>query len=244
MGQIDGNAQAERIGSGIVLCADFIEEVDPAFPLPRTQGVPASIAEFASSCLLRRALQLLFGLNTEIGNRRHVSQCMFDRDGDAQYIPLEQFHFHFAPMNYFLRTILSRGCYFFQPFVPARQAPAAFSHLLQLSQQYGFVPLCCIMRQHRADPFVLSSQVDGFSLELAYPIIWHNEARFAHLLRAMLNEVIEANGRLYLAHDKILDAETFRQMMGRETIDRFLQIKRTYDPHYLFQSNLSRRLFR
>jgi FAD/FMN-containing dehydrogenase len=91
---------------------------------------------------------------------------------------------------------------------------------------------------------VLSSHIDGFSLELAYPIIWHNEARFVHLLRAMLNEVIEANGRLYLAHDKILDAETFRQMMGRETIDRFVQIKRTYDPHYLFQSDLSHRLFR
>lgn len=243
MGRIDGNARVGRIGSGIVLCADFIEEVDPAFPLPRTQDVPTSIAQLALSSLLRRALQLLFGLNTEIGNRRLVSQRMFDRDGDAQYIPLKQFHFHFAPMNYFLHTILSRGCYFFQPFVPARQAPAVFSHLLQLSQEYGFVPLWCIMRQHRADPFVLSSQVDGFSLELAYPIIWHDEARFARLLEAMLNRVIEANGKLYLAQDKVLNAQTFRQMMGGETIDRFLQIKEAYDPDYLFQSNLFRRLF-
>jgi decaprenylphospho-beta-D-ribofuranose 2-oxidase len=208
MGRIDGNARAQHIGSGIVLCSD--EEVHPAFPLPR---------------------------------RMLLSQRMFDRDGDAQYISLERLHFHFAPMNYFLHTILSRGCYFFQPFVPARQAPAVFSHLLQLSQQYGFVPLCCIMRQHRADPFVLSSQVDGFSLELAYPMIWHNEAQFVRLLKAMLNRVIEANGKLYVAQDKVLDAQTFRQMMGDETIDRFLQIKEAYDPNYLFQSNLFRRLF-
>jgi FAD/FMN-containing dehydrogenase len=32
-------------------------------------------------------------------------------------------------------------------------------------------------------------------------------------------------------------------MMGDETIDRFLQIKEAYDPNYLFQSNLFRRLF-
>jgi len=99
------------------------------------------------------------------------------------------------------------------------------------------------MRQHRADPFVLSSQVDGFSLEFAYPIIWHDEARFVRLLKAMLNRVIEAYGKLYVAQDKVLDAQTFRQMMGDETIDRFLQIKEAYDPNYLFQSNLFRRLF-
>jgi len=59
----------------------------------------------------------------------------------------------------------------------------------------------------------------------------------------MRNQVIEAGGRLYLAQDRVLDAQTFRQMMGSEIIDRFSQIKAAYDPNTLFQSNLFRRLF-
>ncbi len=236
MGRIDGNAQAEHIGSGIVLCGTFIEEVDPPFPPPRTWDVPLSIAQLVS--------HLLSGFNTKVGNWMLLSQSLFDRDRDAEYIPIEQFHFPLSPVHYFLRNILSKGCYFFHPFVPARQAPAVFSRLLQLSRQSGFVPLWCIMRQHRSDPFLLSYQVDGFSLELAYPVYWRDEAGLVHLLRAMLNQVIEAGGRLYLAQDRVLDAQTFKQMMGSKTVDRFLQIKEVYDRGNLFQSNLFRRLFR
>jgi decaprenylphospho-beta-D-ribofuranose 2-oxidase len=243
-GWIDRYPREGRIGSGVVICGGFIEEVDPASPPPRTRDVPPSIAQLASSSLLERVSRLLFDLNTKVGNEMLFSQRVFDRDRDAEYIPIEQFHFPLSPVHYFLRNILSKGCYFFHPFVPARQAPAVFSRLLQLSQQSGFVPLWCIMRQHRSDAFVLSSQVDGFSLELAYPVIWHDEARFVHLLRAMLNQVIEAGGRLYLAQDRVLDGQTFKQMMGSKTIDRFLQIKEVYDRGNLFQSNLFRRLFR
>ncbi|MFL5590582.1 MAG: FAD-dependent oxidoreductase [Ktedonobacteraceae bacterium] len=243
MGWIDGYLREGPIGSGIVICGQFIEEDDPAYLHPRKQGVPTSIAKIASSSILRHVLQPLFDLNIKISNEMLFRPSMFDREGDAKHVPIAQFHFPFSPVDYCLRTMLSWGSYFFHPFVPARQAPDVFSRLLQLSQQSGFVPLWCILRQHRSDPFLLSYQVDGFSLELAYRVSSDHEARLVQLLRAMLNQVIEANGKLFLAQDRVLDAHTFRQMMGGEIIDRFLQIKATYDPNSLFQSNLFRRLF-
>lgn len=243
MGWIDRNPREGRIGSGVVICGSLIEEVDQASQLPRAQEILPNIVQLDSSPPLENVSRLLFDLNTKPGNEMLFSQSMFDRNRDAKYIPLEQFQFPLSPGHYFLRNILSRRCYFFHPFVPARQAPAVFSRLLQLSQQSGFVPLWCIMRQHRSDSFVLSSQVDGFSLELAYLVIWRDEVRLVQLLKAMLNQVIEADGKLCLAQDRILDAQTFRRMMGRRTIDRFLQIKANYDPDSLFQSNLFRRLF-
>ncbi len=244
MGWIDRYSREGRIGSGVVMCGDFIEEVDLASLHPRKQGVPSSIAKIASSSILRSALQPLFDLNMKAGNNILSRQSMFDRDRDREYIPIAQFHFPFGPVNYCLRSMLSWGSYFFHPFVPARQALDVFSRLLQLSHQSSFVPLWSIMRQHRSDPFLLSYQVDGFSLELAYRVSSSHEAQLVQLLTEMLNQVIEAGGRLYLAQDRVLDAQTFRQMMGSGTIDRFLQIKEVYDRGNLFQSNLFRRLFR
>jgi len=243
MGWIDGYPRRGRFGSGVVICGEFIEEDDPASLHHRKQGVPASIAKIASSSILTHVLQPLFDLNIKTSNRMLSRPSMFDREGDAKHVPIAQFHFPFSPVDYCLRTMLSRGSYFFHPFVPARQALDVFSRLLQLSQRSGFVPLWCILRQHRSDPFLLSYQVDGFSLELAYRVSSDHEARLVLLLRAMLNQVIEANGKLFLAQDRVLDAQNFRQMMGGEIIDRFLQIKAIYDPNSLFQSNLFRRLF-
>ena len=242
IGWINGYAREDH-NYGAVICGEFIEEVNRASLHPRKQGVPASIAKIASASILSRALQPLFDLNMKAGNRIISKPSMFKRDGYVKYIPIAQFHYPSGPVNYSLRSMLLRGSYFFHPFVPARQAHKVFTHLLQLSQQSGFVPLWCVMRQHRSDPFLLSYQVDGFSLELAYRVSSHNKARHVQLLTEMLNQVIEAGGRLYLAQDRVLDARTFRQMMGDKTIDRFLQIKRAYDPNYLFQSNLFRRLF-
>ena len=139
MGWIDVYPRRGRIGSGVVICGEFIEEDDPASLHPRKQGVPASIAKIASSSILRHVLQPLFDLNIKTSNEMLFRPSMFDREVDAKHVPIAQFHFPFSPVDYCLRTMLSRGSYFFHPFVPARQALDVFSRLLQLSRR----PLSC-----------------------------------------------------------------------------------------------------
>src|SRR5690348_12927877 len=99
------------------------------------------------------------------------------------------------------------------------------------------------MRKHRADPFVLSCHVDGFSLELVYRPEPNDEARLVRVLQEMLNRVIDAGGRLSVAQDKILDAPTFERMMGADAINRFRDLKGRYDGDTIFQPHLFRRLF-
>lgn len=141
-------------------------------------------------------------------------------------------------------ALLPDGTETFQAFVPRNQAESVFKEIMCHSHQSAFLPLWCVVKQHRADPFLLSYQVDGFSLELNYQIV----PRTAHLLHGMLRElmqlVIGAGGRLYLAKDSLLTNTLYRQSVGDGAVDAFLQVKQRYDPEELFQSDLYRRVFR
>jgi len=115
--------------------------------------------------------------------------------------------------------------------------------LLERSRRAGLVPLWCCFKQHRADPFLLSCQVDGFSLELNYPVTTHTARKLAVFFTEMRDLVIAAGGRLYLAKDDVLDSDAYARSMGMDRIEPFLAIKRDYDPEGLFQSELFRRIF-
>ena len=52
--------------------------------------------------------------------------------------------------------------------------------------------------------------------------------------------VLEHEGRVYLAKDARLPAETFRAMYPR--LDEFLNVKRKVDPENRFTSDMARRL--
>src|SRR5260370_35555823 len=111
------------------------------------------------------------------------------------------------------------------------------------TQEKEFMPLWCIIKQHRKDPFLLSYQVDGFSLEVNYYIVPQTVQKLYKMLRELMNIVIEAGGRFYLAKDSLLTNSLYRRSVGDATVEEFLLLKKQYAPEMLFQSNLFRRLF-
>lgn len=244
IGSINGHAPEDGPGFGVVFCGDLTKKDEPDSLLSCIQDFPARLMRIVSSSIPTQTILPLFDLiNTKMNTNVLCWQSAFKSNGSERQIPLAQFHFPFGLKNYSLRNILSRESYLFQPFVPIMQAERVFTDLLQLSHRAGFVPLWCVMQKHRADPFLLSSQIDGFSLELAYRTSSYNMTRLLQLLQEMLNQVIEAGGRLNLAQDKMLDAPTFKRMIGQPKVNRFLEVKRQYDHDGIFQANLFRRLF-
>ncbi len=141
------------------------------------------------------------------------------------------------------RTLLPRGTETFQAFVPRNQAEILFKKIMWYSQENNFMPLWCIIKQHRKDPFLLSYQLDGFSLELNYQIVPQTVQRLHEMLRELMNLVIAAGGRFYLAKDSFLTNALYRQSIGDAAVDAFLHLKQEYDPEMLFQSDLFRRVF-
>jgi decaprenylphospho-beta-D-ribofuranose 2-oxidase len=140
-------------------------------------------------------------------------------------------------------ALLPQGVETFQAFVPGPQAREVFECALRYSQDQGAMPIWCIIKQHRRDPFLLSYQVDGFSLELNYPRTRQTAEALKRLLQPMIATVIAAGGRFYLAKDHFLTHAQYRQSMGDAAIDAFLELKQRCDPEGLLQSDLYRRLF-
>ena len=86
------------------------------------------------------------------------------------------------------------------------------------------------------NPAPLSFPMPGWTLTVDLPI----EQGLDKLCDALDAEVIGAGGRVYLAKDSRLSADTFRAMYPR--LEDFLAVRRRVDPGGLFTSDLSRRL--
>jgi decaprenylphospho-beta-D-ribofuranose 2-oxidase len=141
-------------------------------------------------------------------------------------------------------TMFSEGVEAFQAFVPAQDAREVFKHAIRYSQGRERFPLWCIVKRHRRDPFLLSYQVDGFSLELAYERKRSQAFVLEPVLKDMIQMVVDAGGKFYLAKDRLLTQDQYRQSMGGEAVDCFMDLKKQYDPESRLQSDLFRRVFR
>jgi FAD/FMN-containing dehydrogenase len=236
---LDGFAGGEQLGRGKLTCATL-----------ETSGAPAPAA-FSAPGLLDRLETPLVGAAAHLGRpllRPGVQTANRIIKGwggqlDAQRRALFPYTFWPPAALAGYHALLSQGVETFQAFVPGPQAREVFERALRYSQAQGYPPIWCIIKQHRRDPFLLSYQVDGFSLELNYARTRQTAAALKQLLEAMIAMVIEAGGRFYLAKDHFLTQAQYRHSLGDTAVDAFLQLKQRYDPQALLQSDLYRRLF-
>ncbi len=89
----------------------------------------------------------------------------------------------------------------YQFFIPKAHARRVFQEALQLQRQMGVYSFLGVVKRHRADDFIDSYSVDGYSLALDFPITRRNAEPLARLVRAfdLLTERYE--GKIYLAKD-------------------------------------------
>ena len=161
------------------------------------------------------------------------------RDGRL-YFRAPSFHLRrLRATERFFRTALQS----LQAFVPRAHAEALFSEILRRSRRWDFCHLWSVVKEHRPDPFLLSYQLDGFSLETYYQIVPQTFPALQKMLRELMDRVIAAGGRFYLAKDGLLTPALYRASIGDATVDAFLQLKRRYDPELLLQSDLFHRVF-
>ncbi len=128
-----------------------------------------------------------------------------------------------------------RGFTQYQCVVPTRDGAARVLKLLTEAKAASFL---CVLKDCGAEgEGVLSFPRPGTSLAIDLPIKEDTEQ-----VVARLNEqVIHEGGRIYLAKDTFTREAHFRAMEG-ERLDRFIEIRRLYDPESRLRSTLSRRI--
>jgi len=245
---VDGFAGGRYLGRGIVTSTKYSDGCDKELPTikPRaTQSQTSSIPDQFKTGYARCGGKI--GPAVKSGVRIANSMTYrwskwWDRKVIRQRSLFQSTYYPPAAFTSY-RTLLPQGTETFQAFVPHSQAEALFKEIMRRSQENKFIPLWCIIKQHRRDPFLLSYQVDGFSLEVNYQVVPQTVQRLHKLLRELMDLVIVEGGRFYLAKDSLLTHTLYRRSVGDAAVEAFLHLKQVYDPEMLFQSNLFRRVF-
>ena len=239
-GWVDGFAAGGWLGRGQVTTASMSATGrKPPFRFP----VPGEIDRLEVA-LVRRLGGIsrpLFVRGVPIANRIKYWQ---GRWGGSKQCSLFPYTYYSSAAFAGYHVSLPQGVETFQAFLPAQRAEEMFAACLRYSQREGCVPIWCIIKRHRADDgILLGYQLDGYSLELNYPRFPPAVPTLERLLRHMIEMVVEAGGRFYLAKDHYMTGSQYRRSVGDDAVDTFLRLKQEYDPTSLLQSDLYRRLF-
>jgi FAD/FMN-containing dehydrogenase len=245
VGWCDGLASATARGRGVIHRADYLaegEDPDPASSLrPEAQDLPPRMLGLLPRSQLWRVLRLLqtrpamrlVNLGKQLAHRfdpRVVHRWRHSEFG---------FLLDYAPG--FNRAYGAAGLIQVQPFVPRDRAVDAFEEILGLARRRGLPPHLVVFKRHRADRFLLSHGLDGYSLAMDFPAKRREE--LWALAREIQDLAIDAGGRFYFAKDSTLTPDQLARSYPAENLRGFAELRRKCDPEGWLQTDLARRVW-
>jgi FAD/FMN-containing dehydrogenase len=245
VGWCDGLAPERAIGRGVIHRADYLaegEDPDPASSLrPEAQDLPPRMLGVLPRSELWRVLRML---QTRPAMRwvnfaKQLSHRLDPRAAHRWRHSEFGFLLDYAPG--FNRSYGRAGLIQVQPFVPRDCAVDAFDEILRLARRRGLPPHLVVFKKHRADRFLLSHGLDGYSLAMDFPA--RRRAELWALAREIQDLAIDAGGRFYFAKDSTLTPDQLVRSYPAENLRRFEELRRKCDPEGWLQTDLARRVW-
>lgn len=245
VGWLDCFASGAALGRGVIHQGNYLAEAEAArekgHEHMEEQALPNMIMGIPRNHLWRLMLPFLNDAGVRLINEAKYRQARMD--GHKTYL---QSHVSFAfLLDYVPDWRLAygpEGFIQYQVFVPAEGARATTRALLELCQRRELVSYLAVLKKHRPDEFLLSPNLDGYSLALDFRITKANRDALIRLTHEMTALVLDSGGRFYLAKDGVLRPDEFARAYG-DRLPRFLEVKRRLDPQGLLSSTQFRRLF-
>ena len=152
--------------------------------------------------------------------------------------PLTGLHFPLDAIEHWNRIYGRRGFIQFQGLIPEAAGRECTRQLLEATAATGMASFLAVFKRTGAvGDGHLSFPDRGYTLAMDFPNVGN---RLHELIDRLHRILLEAGGRVYLAKDALIDAESFRRMYPR--LDEFREVRARVDPHARFRSNLSDRL--
>ncbi len=223
-GWVDAMARGRDLGRGILECGDFApDETGMAPPL-----VPRPIRIQLPSALLHPAL-----LRWYTDRRYHK----LPPEGRDVRLGLGPFFFPLDSMPGFNRVYGRRGFYSIHTGFPHESQGAGIRAVMEAVSRAGAGSFAAVMKPMGGPgEGYLSFPMHG----MAYAIDLPRRAGIEDLHREIERIVLDHGGRLYVAKDALMTAQSFARMFPK--LDRFREILARIDPDARFQSDMSRRL--
>jgi FAD/FMN-containing dehydrogenase len=246
VGWVNAFANGSDLGQAVVHQANYLPKGVDAAPSQSLrvshQDLPDSILGFFPKSVVWMFLRPF----TNSFGMRFVNWAKFLQTKISPRKQLRQAHAAFAFLLDYVpnwkKSYGSGGLIQYQSFIPKERAEEAFRDQLLLCQKENLEPLLAVFKRHRPDAFLMTHAVDGYSLALDFKVTERDRAKLWKLTESLNQIVLSAGGRFYMAKDATLTPEAFRQYLGEETLTKFKELKRRFDPDGLLQTELSKRL--
>lgn len=236
VGWIDCVSRGPALGRGILFGGRWAEpaEAPAAFPaLRHSIGVPL----MPPVTLVRPSAVRLMNAAYYGYHARHIRRA--GASGHAvRVVHPATFFYPLDVVGSWWRLYGPRGFIQYQCVLPYSAGNVAVRDFLQLVSRRGRASFLCVIKDCGDEGIgLLSFPKRGISiaLDMSY------DDRTQALVDEMNELVIAEGGRIYLAKDALTRAEHYRRMEG-ERLERFLEVRRAWDPHGRIRSALSTRL--
>ena len=227
---LDSMATGSELGRGVAMMAHHAQ----------AEEIPAGL----SAAEPGRSWSVPFDLPQWVLNRPGVSafnDWYYRRQTEKREPFACNYESYFYPLDsigHWNRMYGKRGFLQYQCVIPEASAHEGVAHLLEMLARSSTLSFLAVLKRLGAEGSgLLSFPLAGYTLALDLPI--RDRELFA-LLDGLDDIVIRHGGRVYLAKDARLSAQSFRTMYPR--YEEWLKVKHAVDPDGRFSSSLSRRL--
>jgi FAD/FMN-containing dehydrogenase len=157
-----------------------------------------------------------------------------------QIVNLDSFFYPLDAIQKWNRIYGKRGFLQYQCVIPRAAALEGLTHILNRIAWSGmgsFLAVLKLFGPQKENGGILSFPLEGYTLALDFPV----KAKAFSLLNELDTMVLDYGGRHYLTKDARMSRATFEHGYAT-SIDRFREIKTTWDPNHRFTSLQSQRL--
>jgi decaprenylphospho-beta-D-ribofuranose 2-oxidase len=227
VGWIDCLSRGKSLGRGILFRGRFAraDEAPPDSPRPkRRSSVPFVMPSWALSAPIVRTFN-------EVNYNAHGESI---RRGIQHP---EDFFYPLDKLLHWNRLYGPNGFTQYQCVLPESAGHDAARRFLELLTSLGGASFLCVIKDCGPEnDGLISFPLRGISIALDIPI----RPSTPQLVSTLNELVIAEGGRIYLAKDQFTTREEFKRMEPR--LDRFLAVRRTWDPDLRLRSALSVRV--
>ncbi|MEO0913260.1 MAG: FAD-binding oxidoreductase, partial [Pseudomonadota bacterium] len=221
VGWIDGTAKGDALGRGILETATFALRDNPFDPkVSKPKSIPFDAPGIALSAPVVRAFNSYYYHRVpKIGRKRNRNIRQF-------FFPLD----HISNWN---KLYGKRGFHQFQCVLPHRTAAMTLDTMLRDISKAGLAsPLAVLKRLGPGRAGLMSFPMEGYTLAVDLP----NRAGVDALLKRLVAQTVEAEGRVYLAKDSAAEAADIEKMYPE--LPAFREAIHQADPEGVFETDL------
>ncbi|MBK9072474.1 MAG: FAD-binding oxidoreductase [Myxococcales bacterium] len=244
---VDCLARGETLGRGLIHTAEYVGTKDAdalrASYADNLSGLPTRVMGFPKAHLWRFMRPFTNDAFVPWVNAAKYWSAFagwrWRARGYAQ--SLVAFNFLLDYVTDWERAYGDGGLIQYQLFVPAEGALACMRDVLTACHQAGIVPYLGVLKRHRADDFLLSHGVDGWSLALDFRVTARGRDALWRHTEALTAIVLAYGGRFYFAKDAVLRPADVLAAYGAERLAAFKAHKVALDPTGVFSNDLFKR---